>query len=135
MRILLTGHKGYIGSVATSMLLTAGRARLFGCHSAMGDSPYRVVIHGTVISLRDIFITVQRPMIFAAIAAVLPLTLQLFYGNWLSPLLRLLIGGSAFLGVYLAMLLQVIGQKELYMGLVRGFKGAPPVAANAMASA
>lgn len=92
-------------------------------------------IHGTVISLRDIFTTVSRPLVSALAAAALPFTLQLFYGHSLSPLLRLLIGGSMFLSFYLAMLLQVMGQKALYLGLLQGFRGSAPIAEKAMASA
>ena len=92
-------------------------------------------IHGTVISLRDIFLTVSRPLFSAIVAAALPFAFQFFYGHSLSPFLRLVLGGSVFLAVYLAMLLQVMGQRTFYLDLVRGFRGRSSVGEEAMASA
>jgi PST family polysaccharide transporter len=92
-------------------------------------------IHGTVISLRDIFSTVSRPLFSGIVAAVIPFAFQFFYGHSLSPFLRLVLGSSLFLAVYLTMLLQVMGQKTLYLDLVRGFRGRSPAGEEAMALA
>jgi O-antigen/teichoic acid export membrane protein len=92
-------------------------------------------IHGTVISLRDIFATVSRPLFSAAAAAALPLALQFLVGPQLSPLLRLVLEGGMFAAVYLAMLLGVMGQKSLYLDLIRGFRGRASAGEQAVASA
>jgi len=57
------------------------------------------------------------------VAVALPLAFQIFYGESLTPLLRLIIGGLAFTAVYLLMLLYVMGQKAFYLDLVRGMRG------------
>ena len=87
-------------------------------------------VHGTVISFWDVIRTLSRPLISGAVAAVLPLALQLAYGQMLSPLLRLVVGVSIFLCIYAAMLLYVMGQKEFYLDLVRGMRHRPSVGEN-----
>jgi O-antigen/teichoic acid export membrane protein len=80
-------------------------------------------IHGTVISLRDVMITLSRPLLSGVVAVVLPGMLYFSYGHLLPPLERLVLGGGLFLGVYLAMLLGVMRQGAFYVDLLRGFKG------------
>ena len=53
------------------------------------------------------------------VAAVVPFTLQFFYGQSFSPLVRLVLGCSLFLVGYLGMLLYVMGQKAFYMDVLR----------------
>lgn len=77
-------------------------------------------VRGTVISFREILRTLSQPLISGIVAAVVPFALQVFYGHSLSPLLRLLIGSTLFVGVYLGMLLHVMGQKTFYLDLLRG---------------
>ena len=77
-------------------------------------------IRGTMISLRDIFQTLSKPLLSGLVAIAAPLALQIYFGNLLSPLPRLLIGGTLFVTVYLAMLLHVMGQKAFYMELIQG---------------
>jgi O-antigen/teichoic acid export membrane protein len=77
-------------------------------------------IRGTMISLRDIFQTLSKPLLSGLVAIAAPLALQVYFGNLLSPLPRLLIGGTLFVTVYLGMLLHVMGQKAFYMDLIRG---------------
>ncbi|TLY35576.1 MAG: lipopolysaccharide biosynthesis protein, partial [Nitrospirae bacterium] len=48
-------------------------------------------VRGTVISVRDIFVTVSRPLLSGIVAAGLALGLQFSYGPFLSPLPRLVI--------------------------------------------
>jgi PST family polysaccharide transporter len=83
-------------------------------------------VRGTAISFWDVIQILSRPLISGVVAVVLPLLLLLFSGPWLSPLPRLLIGVCAFIAVYLAMLLYVMGQKEFYSGLVRSLRTPPP---------
>ena len=77
-------------------------------------------VRGTVISFRDILRTLSQPLLSSIVAAAPPFALQFFYGQWLSPLPRLLIGGTIFVSVYLGMLLHVMGQKAFYLDLLRG---------------
>jgi PST family polysaccharide transporter len=92
-------------------------------------------VHGTGVSLRDILATLSRPLASGIVAAALAVAVQFFFGFRLSPLPRLLLGGGVFLGVYLAMLLLVMGQKAFYLDLLQGFRGRSPAGEKAMASA
>ena len=92
-------------------------------------------VRGTAISVRDVFMTLSRPLLSGIVAAVLPFALQLFCGHLLSPLLRVVIGGIIFLGVYVAMLLYVMGQKSFYMNLLRGLRGRSSVEEETLALA
>ena len=79
--------------------------------------------HGSMILLRDLLPAVGRPLISAMVAVAVTYIAQSYYGPFMGPLLRL-ITGVAILGlVYLWMLLGVMGQKELYLDLLRGLKG------------
>jgi O-antigen/teichoic acid export membrane protein len=80
-------------------------------------------IHGTGISFLDILNVVKRPVISAGVGATLAFGAQLEYGRLLSPLLRLVSGCGILFGVYVLMLLYVMGQKAFYLDLVRGLGG------------
>lgn len=92
-------------------------------------------VRGTPISLKDVLVTFGRPLFSAIAAAVLPFLLKIFYGQSLAPLACLLLGGGLFLAGYLLMLLIVMGQKTLYLDLLRGFRGSSTVSGKVMASA
>jgi PST family polysaccharide transporter len=92
-------------------------------------------VHGTGISLRDILATLSRPLSSGIVAGALAFAVQFFFGFRLYPLPRLLLGGGVFLGVYLAMLLLVMGQKAFYLDLLQGFRGRSSAGEKAMASA
>jgi PST family polysaccharide transporter len=77
-------------------------------------------VRGTVISLRDILLTVSRPLFSGIVAAAVALGLQVAYGPFLSPLPRLILGVALVLSGYLGMLLYVMGQKLFYLNLIRG---------------
>jgi PST family polysaccharide transporter len=78
-------------------------------------------VRGTVISVRDILLTASRPLLSGIVAAGLVLGLQFWYGPFLSPLPRLILGVALVLAAYLGMLLYVMGQKQFYLDLLRGF--------------
>lgn len=82
-------------------------------------------VRGTVMSFWDVLQTLSRPLLSAALAAVLPIALLVFYGHALSPVMRLLLGGTMFVAAYCGMLLYVMGQKEFYLDLVRGIARRP----------
>jgi PST family polysaccharide transporter len=77
-------------------------------------------VHGTVISVWDIFRIVSRPLLSGIVAAVLPFAMLVFHRQVSSPLPRLLLGVSVFLATYLGMLLFVMRQKAFYLDLLRG---------------
>jgi PST family polysaccharide transporter len=93
-------------------------------------------IHGTVVSFRDIMVVVSRPLLSGCTAAAFAFGVQLLYGQWLSPLPRLVVGVIVLLGVYLGMFMYVMGQKGLYLDLLRGMKSHTSVEeGNALVSA
>jgi O-antigen/teichoic acid export membrane protein len=84
-------------------------------------------VRGTVISVRDILLTLSRPLLSGVVAAGLVLGLQFLYGPLLSPLPRLVLGVALVLAAYLGMLLYVMGQKLFYQDILRGFRRPPSV--------
>ncbi len=91
-------------------------------------------IHGTVISVSDILLTVSRPLLSGAVAAGLAIGLQFWYGPLLSPLPRLVLGVALMLAGYLGMLLYVMGQKFFYLDILRGVLKSPSVEAPLVVS-
>ena len=79
-------------------------------------------VHGTMISLRDLVHVSRRPFLSAIVAAVVAFAAQFFYGQSLSPIPRLVLGGGILLIVYLWMLLYVMGQKAFYLELLQGLR-------------
>ena len=84
-------------------------------------------VHGTVISLRDILLAAGRPLVSSILAGGLALGVRLAYGQWLSPLPRLMLETAVLLLAFVGMLLFVTGQKALYLDLFRGLKGPLPI--------
>jgi O-antigen/teichoic acid export membrane protein len=91
-------------------------------------------LHGTVISLRDIALAVGRPLVSGVIAAALAFGAQFVLGQSLSHLLRLMLGVSVLLPVYVGMLFYVMGQKAVYVTLFRGMRKRSLIDQNALAS-
>lgn len=83
-------------------------------------------VHGTAISVRDIVLTATRPFVSGIVAAVLAFGVESLYARSWSPLPRLVLEGSVLLGVYLVMLLFVMGQKTFYLDLLQGLKRRTP---------
>jgi PST family polysaccharide transporter len=79
-------------------------------------------VHGTVISLRDVLLAVSRPLAAGTLAGALALAMRLICGEFDSPLSRLVLESSVLLATFFGTLLFVVGQKSLYMDLVRGLK-------------
>ena len=80
-------------------------------------------VHGTVISLRDILLAVSRPAASGILAGTLAFEGQLIFGQFVPPLLRLVLeSGVLFIGFF-GMLLFVAGQKALYLDLLQGLRG------------
>jgi len=84
-------------------------------------------IHGTNISFGDILGVVKRPVVSAAVAALIAFAVQFQLGQNLPPLLRLIIGCGILFAIYVVMLLYVMGQKAFYTDLIRGLANRSPV--------
>src|SRR5712692_1914678 len=84
-------------------------------------------VRGTVISVRDVLLTVSRPLLSGIVTAGLVLGLQFWYSPHLLPLPRLVLGVALVLAGYLGVLLYVMGQKLFYLDLLRGFRRPPSV--------
>jgi len=92
-------------------------------------------VHGTMVSLRDILFAVGRPLLSGLVGAVFAFTLHSFCVPHMSALPRLVVGCLVLGAVYFVMLWYVMGQKALYLDLLRGFRKRSLVEENALASA
>jgi len=101
------GPKGVAIAFSTVMTLWAAP------HIAWG-------IHGTVVSFRDILVTIGPPLLSGIVGGAAAFAVEVTWGPMLTPILRLFIGTTVLLSVYFLMLLHVLGQKPLFVGLVRG---------------
>jgi O-antigen/teichoic acid export membrane protein len=79
-------------------------------------------IRGTTISFRDIMVTIRRPLLSGIVAAVFAAAVQFLFAGSLIPILRLALDGTILLGVYLGMLLYVMGQKDFYLDVLRSLR-------------
>ena len=84
-------------------------------------------VKGTLISCRDILLSVSRPLASGILAGGLAFGVRLFWGQLLSPLPRLVLESSVLFVAFFGMLLFIAGEKSLYLDLLRGLKGAPPI--------
>jgi len=84
-------------------------------------------VHKTPVSFKDVFRTVSQPLISGLVAAAFAFAMQLMYGPSLLPVLRLAVGVVVLVLVYLVMLLYVMGQRELYVDLIRGLARPPSI--------
>lgn len=76
-------------------------------------------IQGSRISRRDVLQTVSRPCISGIVAGAIAFGVNIYFGVFLSPVLRLILGSTVLLGSYLCLLLFVMGQKEMYLDILR----------------
>ena len=92
-------------------------------------------VHGTGISLRDILLTVSRPLASGILAGGLAYIVRMTVGQFLSPLPRLLLESSVLFAAFLGLLLFVAGQKSLYLDILRGVRGPAAVKEKDLVSA
>jgi O-antigen/teichoic acid export membrane protein len=88
---------------------------------------------GTPVLLRDLLLSIGRPMLSGAVAAALAFPPRLLWGSMVSPLPRLAMAGAILVCAYLGMLLYVLKQKQLYVEILRGFLKPPADEAVAVA--
>jgi PST family polysaccharide transporter len=80
-------------------------------------------IHGTVISISDIWGVVYRPFFSTIVATALTYTFQSAYLRPEYHFVRLLIEGAFLFATYFCMLFFAMGRKDFYWELLRGLKG------------
>ena len=80
---------------------------------------------GTPVLLRDLLLSIGRPLLSGIVAGALAFVPRLLWGATFSPLPRLVLAGAILVGVYLWMLLYVLRQKQLYVEILRGFLKPP----------
>ena len=79
-------------------------------------------LHGTAIRVRDIGLTLSRPLASSAVAAIIAFGIKVFCDQALSLPPRLTLEMFVFGITYLVMLLLVLGQKSFYVDMVRGLR-------------
>ncbi len=77
-------------------------------------------VHGTMVSIQDIFLALSRPLISCAIGATAALAVRMLCDSF-HPALRLVVENCALFIVYGAVLLGA-GQKSVYMEILRGLR-------------
>ena len=92
-------------------------------------------VHGTPVSFRDVLLAVARPLVAGILAGGLAFGVQLFYGQSLTPLPRLVLESSVLLVTFFGLLLFVGGQKTLYLDLLRGLRSPSVVKTPELTSA
>lgn len=83
-------------------------------------------VHGTVVSFGDIVLAAGQPLASSILAAGCAFGVRLAYGQFLFPLPRLVLESTVLLITFLGLLVFVMGQKSLYLDLLRGLKGSSP---------
>jgi O-antigen/teichoic acid export membrane protein len=80
-------------------------------------------VHGTVISFRDVLLTVSRPLASGIVAGALSFSVRLACGQFVSPSPRLVLETSILFVTFFGLLLFAAGQKSAYLDLLRGLRG------------
>jgi PST family polysaccharide transporter len=92
-------------------------------------------VHGTVISVRDIFVTISRPLASSIVAGLIAAAVRLAYGQFLSPWARLVLESGVLFIAFMVILLFVAGQKSFYLDLLRGLRESSSVKGEGLVSA
>jgi O-antigen/teichoic acid export membrane protein len=81
-------------------------------------------VHGTMVSTLDVFRAVRGPLVSSVVAGIVAVAVRSTLGQ-LPPLPRLILECTVLLVVFAGMLLFAMGQKALYLGLLRGSQSSP----------
>jgi PST family polysaccharide transporter len=92
-------------------------------------------VRGTVISFMDMVHTICRPLLSGAVAALAAYALQTAVGQQWPPILKLAVGGTVLVSVHLLMLVYVMGQRDVYLGLLRSMVKSKATEEEALQSA
>jgi PST family polysaccharide transporter len=88
-------------------------------------------VHNTSISIRDVFSVISRPLASICIASVLAYGAKVFWGESLVVWLRLFLELAVLFLIYAAFLVFVVGEKNLYIDIIRGLRGSAASPKNA----
>lgn len=116
------GPKGVALAYSTVMVLWAAP------HIAWG-------VHGTVVSFRDIVHAASRPLLSGVVAGAVTFGIQFLWGQSLSALPKLILGVAVLIGLYIGMLFYAMGQKSMYLKLLRDMFGRSSVEGKALVPA
>ena len=90
-------------------------------------------LHNTAISVRDFFATTYQPFLASILAAAFAWTVaRLLIVQALPPLARLVIVGSIMVATYVSILMFAMGQKALYLNLLKDLKRSSPRSQSAI---
>jgi O-antigen/teichoic acid export membrane protein len=78
-------------------------------------------VHGTMISVRDIFVALSRPAFSIAVASAPILAMQFVHGPTLRPLPRLIVECVTLFAIYVGVLLLSAGKNSVYADILLGF--------------
>lgn len=92
-------------------------------------------VHGTGVSLRDILVTVGRPLLSGLVGAAIAFSVHQACNPLMPPLPRVVVAAVVLLVVYGGMLFYVVGQKEFYMNILQGLRKRALVQEKALVSA
>jgi len=92
-------------------------------------------LHGTVVSPRDYWLTLSRPLASSIVAGAVAFVVRFLYGQWWSVLPRLVLECGVLLVTFSVVLLFVTGQKSLYLDLLRSLRGPSSVEEKSLSSA
>jgi PST family polysaccharide transporter len=92
-------------------------------------------VKDTGVSLRDILVTVSRPLLSGLVGALSALGIHHLCMPFMPAFPRVVLAGLVLLGVYVLMLFYVMKQKALYMDVLKGFRKRTPVEEKALAPA
>ena len=92
-------------------------------------------VSGTGVSLRDILVTVSKPLVSGLAGAAAAFGIHYLCVPIMPALPRVVIAGVVLLVVYVGMLFYVMGQKALYIDVLKGFRKRAPVEEKALVPA
>jgi PST family polysaccharide transporter len=92
-------------------------------------------VHGTSVSFRDIVTTAARPLLSGLASGAVAFGVHHLCMPFMPALPRLVIGCLVLGSVYMILLLFVMGQKQLYVDVLRGLRKSAPVEEGALISA
>ena len=84
-------------------------------------------VHGTGVSLRDILVTVSKPLVSGLAGAVVAFAVHRICVPLMPALPRVIIAGTVLSAVYVVVLFYGMGQKALYIDVLKGFRKHAPV--------
>jgi O-antigen/teichoic acid export membrane protein len=87
-------------------------------------------LHKTIISPRDLLLAISKPLLSAVIAAAFAFSTQLYIGESVSPLLKLLLAIVTMGATYSLILLFIMGQNVLYLDILNGLRNRPQLEAT-----